>query len=75
MRGWAPPRARARALGGGGARARAGGRELAVALVGAAESRALNARFRGRDTPTNVLSFPAAPLPARRDVRACSASW
>jgi len=43
---------------------RALGRELGVCMVGAAESRRLNARFRGRDRPTNVLSFPAAALPA-----------
>ncbi len=36
---------------------RAGGRELAVRIVGARESRRLNARYRGRDRPTNVLSF------------------
>ena len=39
---------------------RARGRELAVRIVGARESRRLNARYRGRDEPTNVLSFPAA---------------
>ncbi len=32
-------------------------------MVGPAESRKLNARFRGRDKPTNVLSFPAVELP------------
>jgi probable rRNA maturation factor len=39
--------------------ARAAGREISVLLVGAAASRRLNARYRGRDRPTNVLSFPA----------------
>jgi probable rRNA maturation factor len=48
---------------GGGARRRAARRELSVLLVGPARSRALNARYRGRDHATNVLSFPA---PARR---------
>lgn len=33
--------------------------ELSIRIVDAAESRALNRRFRGRDKPTNVLSFPA----------------
>lgn len=41
-----------------GRRAAAG--EIAVLLVGRARSRALNAQYRGRDYPTNVLSFPAA---------------
>jgi len=47
---------------------RAAGSELAVRIVGAAESRRLNVRFRGRNQPTNVLSFPvatAAGAPAR----------
>ena len=34
--------------------------ELGIRVVGTRESRALNARWRGRDKPTNVLSFPAA---------------
>ena len=34
--------------------------EVAILLTGDAEVQALNARFRGQNTPTNVLSFPAA---------------
>jgi probable rRNA maturation factor len=36
--------------------ARAG--EMTLRIVGERESRALNRRFRGKDKPTNVLSFP-----------------
>jgi probable rRNA maturation factor len=32
---------------------------LTIRLAGAAESRRLNERFRGRSGPTNVLAFPA----------------
>lgn len=32
--------------------------ELSVRIVDEAESRALNAEYRGKDKPTNVLSFP-----------------
>jgi len=45
--------------------ARARGAELSILLVGPARSRTLNRRYRGRDSATNVLSFPAAPLAAR----------
>jgi probable rRNA maturation factor len=41
------------------------GREVSVLLVGARRSRSLNARYRGRDRSTNVLSFPAPALGAR----------
>jgi probable rRNA maturation factor len=37
---------------------------LAIRIVDAAESRRLNRDWRGKDKPTNVLSFPAAPSPA-----------
>jgi len=35
------------------------GVELGLRIVGEDEGRALNERYRGRNTPTNVLSFPA----------------
>ncbi len=38
--------------------------EVTVLLADDAAVRALNARFRGRDAATNVLSFPAAPSAA-----------
>ena len=37
---------------------RAAGGELGVRVVGSAESRRLNSRYRGKDKATNVLSFP-----------------
>jgi probable rRNA maturation factor len=57
-RPWAPGPASLRRW----ARLAAGRRrgELGIRVVGARDSRALNARWRGRDKPTNVLSFPAA---------------
>jgi probable rRNA maturation factor len=58
-RPWAPGPATLRRW----ARLAAGRRhgELGIRVVGSRESRALNARWRGRDRPTNVLSFPAEP--------------
>jgi len=37
--------------------------ELALRIVDEAEMTALNRRYRGKDGPTNVLSFPYEPLP------------
>ena len=36
-----------------------GSQQLTIRIVGAAESRSLNDRWRDKDKPTNVLSFPA----------------
>jgi probable rRNA maturation factor len=47
---------RAPAIGGAAA-----ARRLGVRVVGPAESRRLNRLYRGKDKPTNVLSFPASP--------------
>jgi probable rRNA maturation factor len=67
-RAWAPARSRmnrwaAAALGRHG-----NGREIAVRVVAPRESRELNRRWRGKDQPTNVLSFPA-PEQSRRGMR------
>ncbi len=67
-RAWAPPRVRmcrwaAAALG-----RRGQGRELGVRIVAPAESRSLNKRWRGKDKPTNVLSFPAPKQRMPRDM-------
>jgi probable rRNA maturation factor len=59
--GWAPAARELSAWAAAALGARARGRELSVLLVAKAASRALNARYRGRDQPTNVLSFPAPP--------------
>jgi len=37
--------------------------DLTLRIVGETESRELNARFRHKDKPTNVLSFPAVNVP------------
>ena len=56
---WAPPRREIAAWAATALGRRGAGGEIAVRVVGAIESRRLNARYRGRDEPTNVLSFPA----------------
>jgi probable rRNA maturation factor len=58
-RSWAPRKSDIAAWASAALGRRAPGHELAVRVVGAAESRRLNAQYRGRDKPTNVLSFPA----------------
>ena len=51
--------------------------ELAVRVVGRAESRRLNATYRGKDAATNVLSFsadlpPGVDLPLLGDIVICA---
>src|ERR1700733_3807369 len=64
VRQWAPPRADIATWASTALGRKAVGRELGVRVVGPTESRRLNAQYRGKDKPTNVLSFPAAALPA-----------
>ncbi|HET9692844.1 MAG TPA: rRNA maturation RNase YbeY [Steroidobacteraceae bacterium] len=45
----------------------AGSAAITVRVVGARESQRLNLGFRGKDRPTNVLSFPASPEQRRVD--------
>jgi probable rRNA maturation factor len=66
VRAWSPPRWQITAWANAALGARAGGREVSVSIVGPAESRRLNGRYRGRHKATNVLSFPAAQLPTLR---------
>ena len=63
VRSWSPTRRDLARWASVAAGSGASGRELGVCVVGAPESRRLNARFRGLDAPTNVLSFTSAALP------------
>jgi probable rRNA maturation factor len=60
-RAWAPARARMHSWAAAALGRRGLGREIAVRVVAARESRKLNRLWRGKDRPTNVLSFPAPP--------------
>jgi len=64
-RAWAPARGHMNRWAAAALGRRGDGREIAVRVVGKSESRALNRQWRGKDKPTNVLSFPA-PEQARR---------
>ena len=64
-RAWAPARSRMNSWAAAALGRQGEGREIAVRIVAARESRALNKLWRGKDKPTNVLSFPAPEL-ARR---------
>jgi probable rRNA maturation factor len=64
-RAWAPARSRMNSWAAAALGRRGEGREIAVRVVAARESRALNKLWRGKDKPTNVLSFPA-PVQSKR---------
>jgi probable rRNA maturation factor len=58
--------------------ARGTGCEMALEVISAPRMRSMNRRYRGKDKPTNVLAFPAAPSPGVRprplgDVLICAA--
>jgi len=63
-RDWAPTVAEIRGWASAALGRRGAGAELAVRVVRPAESKRLNAQYRGRNTPTNVLSFPVPQMPA-----------
>jgi probable rRNA maturation factor len=58
-RAWAPTKSHMTRWAAAALGKRGEGREIAVRVVAARESRALNKEWRGMDKPTNVLSFPA----------------
>ena len=64
-RAWSPARSRMNRWAAAALGRRGDGREIAVRVVGTGESRELNRQWRGKDKPTNVLSFPA-PEQSRR---------
>ncbi len=58
-RAWTPSSVRMERWAAAALGRRGEGREIAVRVVKAGESRELNRMWRGKDKPTNVLSFPA----------------
>ncbi len=56
--GWTPARADLCRWASAALGRRAANAEMAVRVVAKPESRRLNAQYRGKDNPTNVLSFP-----------------
>lgn len=62
-KGWSPSLASIRTWAGTALGRHGAGREISVRMVGPRESQQLNARYRQRDKPTNVLSFPSGPMP------------
>ncbi len=62
-RPWVPGPRRLAAWARSAAGARASRRELAIRVVTPGESRRLNRDYRGKDRPTNVLSFPPGTEP------------
>ena len=65
VKAWAPPRSELSTWASTALGRRGADREIGVSVVGPAESRRLNARYRGKDKPTNVLSFPVPQLPVK----------
>jgi probable rRNA maturation factor len=63
VRSWSPTRRDLTRWASVAAGSGASGRELGMCVVGVPESRRLNARFRGLDAPTNVLSFISVGVP------------
>jgi probable rRNA maturation factor len=47
------------------------GSQVTLRIVGSAESRRLNRAYRGKDRPTNVLSFRYGAQPLRGDLALC----
>jgi probable rRNA maturation factor len=64
-RAWTPARSRMNHWAAAALGRRGQGREIAVRVVAARESQRLNKQWRGKDKPTNVLSFPAPALPGK----------
>jgi len=63
-RAWVPARTRMKHWASAALGRRGQNREIAVRVVAARESQLLNKQWRGKDKPTNVLSFPAPPVMA-----------